>query len=111
MFFPLVCLVVHTLTNQQFVNCAYLEILAIAPVLPVHLGETSPRALPPAFSNAAVTAHQENPVSRLPVERCLNISNSLNLTEALLPTRPTSRPTLRLQHSGSSGSSTNFGLW
>jgi hypothetical protein len=43
-FFPLVLFPVHELTNQQFVNCAYLKIQAIAPTLPVRLCETSPRA-------------------------------------------------------------------
>jgi hypothetical protein len=33
MFFSLVSVSDHALTNQQFVNCAYLEILSLCPAL------------------------------------------------------------------------------
>ena len=80
MFFSLVSLSFLTLTNQQFVNCANLEILAIAPALPVRLCETSPSCTATWVTKCNCAVHKETPVSRLPVERCLSTSYSLSRT-------------------------------
>ena len=71
MFCPLSDSLDLTLTNQQFVNCAYLEILCLRPyptgpsLLGQALALTHPRFASP---EATVLSRKETPVPRLPVE-------------------------------------------